>query len=130
MVGASIGGTGMIYPHNLPAFRNQNMWCFRSKNKELISQLLVKFFVDEGLKKLKYTASGSARDFFRKEEFLNMQLSLPDYKIMKDYSSYSNNILKIMSQNTEETQKIIEIKKLLLKKLTSGELFINERYES
>jgi len=123
MVGASLGERGMIF-HQLPALRNQNMWCFRSKNKNLFSPLLVKFFVDELLKKMIKTASGSAREFFRKEDFKKQTIFFGTETKQKTFSNYSINILKKISNNLLENEILLKTKKILLKKLISGEMRI------
>ncbi|MGY0638982.1 MAG: restriction endonuclease subunit S, partial [Paraglaciecola chathamensis] len=46
MVGNSLGNRGIIFPQQLPALRNQNMWCFRTKDENVVSQVYVKFILD------------------------------------------------------------------------------------
>ena len=126
MVGASIGKTGMILPNLLPALRNQNMWCFRPKNEELISRFYTKFIVDEVTKKLMSFASGSARDFFRRDIFKEYQLILPPNKILKSYSEITNPMLKKIAINHKKMILLSSLKKILISKLISGELKISD----
>ncbi|ENK5958463.1 restriction endonuclease subunit S, partial [Salmonella enterica] len=65
MVGASIGHSAIIYPHSLPALRNQNMWCFRPKKTSFVGKAYTKTILDKIIGELKGFASGSAREFFR-----------------------------------------------------------------
>ena len=123
MVGASIGKTGMIFPYLLPALRNQNMWCFRSRSKN-ISKFLVKFIVDEVTSKLKSFASGSARDFFKKGDFRNFELLLPNDEILNNFKIISDSLLKKISKNYEQISVLTNLKNILLPKLISGELTI------
>lgn len=123
MVGASIGKTGMIFPSLLPALRNQNMWCFRSRSKN-ISKFLVKFIVDEVTSKLKNFATGSARDFFKKGDFRNFELVLPNDKILNNFKIISDLLLKKISKNYEQISVLTNLKNILLPRLISGELTI------
>ncbi len=126
MVGASIGKTGMILPNLLPALRNQNMWCFRPKNEELISRFYTKFTVDVLTNKLMSFASGSARDFFRREIFKEHQLVLPSKKILKFYSEITNLILKRIALNHKKMILLSSLKKILISKFISGKLKITD----
>ena len=124
MVGASIGKTGMIFPYLLPALRNQNMWCFRPRDKEVISKFYTKFVVDVVSKKLMGFASGSARDFFKRDDFKDHQLFLPPKQILKVFAEITNPMLEKISINYEEILMLSKLRDALLPKLISGELKI------
>ena len=124
MVGASIGKTGMILPHLLPALRNQNMWCFRPKDKEVVSRFYTKFVVDTVSKKLINFASGSARDFFRRNDFRDHQLIVPPKGILKSYLKITNSMLEQISINFEKNLILSNLIETLLPKLIAGKLSI------
>ena len=90
MVGASIGARGMIFPHQLPALRNQNTcWCFRSKNKQNFLSFLCEDVFGWIINSKMGLASGSAREFFRKSDFqahklLALQLRLSGTAFQKN----------------------------------------------
>jgi type I restriction enzyme S subunit len=122
MVGASIGNTGMIFPHLLPALRNQNMWCFRSKNKQVLSRLYTKFIVDKISKELINFASGSARDFFKRDDFKNHKLIIPHDKVLKSYAEITDPILERISINYNNIDILNNLRNTLLPRLISGKL--------
>ncbi len=122
MVGASIGNTGMILPHLLPALRNQNMWCFRPKNKEVISRLYLKFVIDKTSKELINFASGSARDFFKRDDFKNHKLIIPTEKILKSYSKIVDPFLEEISMNSNKIETLLNLRDILLPRLILGQL--------
>lgn len=122
MVGASIGNTGMIFPHLLPALRNQNMWCFRPKNKQVLSRLYTKFIVDKISKELINFASGSAREFFKRDDFKNHKLIIPHDKVLKSYAEITDPILERISINYNNIDILNNLRNTLLPRLISGKL--------
>lgn len=77
MVGASIGKTGFITSNVLPALQNQNMWRFRAKNSSMPGLLLYEY-INYINKRVKGSASGSARSFYRKKLFSNFEVPIID----------------------------------------------------
>lgn len=122
MVGDSIGKTGMILPHLLPALRNQNMWCFRPKNKKILSRLYIKFIVDKISSELINFASGSARDFFKRDDFKNRKLITPNDEVLISYSIITNPILEKISINCSKMETLNNLRDILLPRLISGKL--------
>tara|TARA_R110002074_G_scaffold349634_1_gene520348 strand:- start:136893 stop:138302 length:1410 start_codon:yes stop_codon:yes gene_type:complete len=125
MVGASIGNRGLIYPQLLPALRNQNMWCFRSKSDSYIKQVFVKHVLDSIVERSMGLASGSAREFFRKGDFGNQKICSGSISIQKAFSDLVLPIMEQQSNLDSEQDNISEIRDALLPKLLSGELEIN-----
>ena len=125
MVGASIGKTGMILPHTLPALRNQNMWLFKPLKNEF-SNFMVKFIVDEMVKKLINFASGSARDFFRKGDFYNYKLCLGSEILQNTYYKITQPFLKKIDINLRENIILKSIRDFLNPKLITGELLVSD----
>ncbi len=124
MVGASIGSRGMLFPHQLPALRNQNMWCFRSKNKNDFSQLLVKLYLDDFIGNKMGLASGSAREFFRKGDFQQHKLCFATPLLRKCFSKNYFSLLEKVQNNLAEEITLTGLRDTLLPKLISGELRI------
>jgi len=120
MVGASLGKLGMILPFQLPALRNQNMWCFRAKKENH------KFFVDHYLKwsvpKMLSFASGSARSFFRKGDFQKMDVILPPEKLIAKFNELVEPFYHRIATNESEVEALSKLRDTLLPKLISGEV--------
>lgn len=120
MVAASIGKTAMIYPHQLPALRNQNMWCFRPKDESL--RFYTKYMVD-GLVKLNMgLASGSARAFFKKGDFNSYEFALPSSELLNKFNDVVGNLVKQKGSLLNQNVQLAVLRDTLLPKLLSGEI--------
>lgn len=128
MVGASIGKTGIIFPSSLPALRNQNMWCFRPKNK-LISKYLTKLIVDMISKRLSKFAGGSARDFFKKEDFREYEIIIPPDQILNCFNKISDPVMHKFAKNFDEINLLKDLRDNFLPKLITGKLKLNDIYK-
>ncbi|MBE9397654.1 restriction endonuclease subunit S [Pontibacterium sp. N1Y112] len=126
MVGASVGNRAIIYPHSLPALRNQNMWCFRTKNQNIVSQSFVKYVVDLVTERSLGLASGSAREFFRKGDFGDQFVCWGNETVQACFDSLCTKYLEKMGKLDSEAIRLQELRDLLLPKLISGELQIPE----
>ena len=120
MVGASLGKTALLLPHDLPALRNQNMWCFRASDN--ISRAFLRFSIDRLILDVMSWASGSARSFFRKSDFKNHQIVVPDLRILSEYQLLVEPMYLKISENTSENITLSNLRDTLLPKLISGEL--------
>ncbi len=122
MVGASVGKMAMVQSSVLPALQNQNMWNFRYKNSagQLFLNFLVKKIVQENLG----TASGSARDFFRKDYFRSIDFILPDERVLKDFDKQASTMFDQIDKNLTEIGILSQIRDSLLPKLMTGELAV------
>ncbi|EGR3176995.1 restriction endonuclease subunit S [Vibrio parahaemolyticus] len=120
MVAASIGKTAMIYPHQLPALRNQNMWCFRPKDESL--RFYTKYMVD-GLVKLNMgLASGSARAFFKKGDFNSYEFALPSSELLTKFNDVVGNLVRQKGSLLNQNVQLAAMRDTLLPKLLSGEI--------
>lgn len=124
MVGASVGNTGLIFPNHLPALRNQNMWCFRTKNQDKVSQPFVKYLLDSIVTQSIGLASGSAREFFRKGDFGNQFVCLGTDSIQNLFSRQCSPYIEKQWSLDEQTTYLTNLRDTLLPKLISGELTI------
>jgi type I restriction enzyme S subunit len=124
MVAASIGKTAMIYPHQLPALRNQNMWCFRPKDESL--RFYTKYMVD-GLVKLNMgLASGSARAFFKKGDFNSYEFALPSSELLVKFNDVVGNLVKQKGSLLNQNVQLAAMRDTLLPKLLSGEIELGQ----
>ena len=126
MVGASVGNCAIIYPHQLPAFRNQNMWCFRTKKPELISQAFIKYLLDFVVTKSLGLASGSAREFFRKGDFGDQLVCFGVSNIQTLFKNICEPYMIKMGMLCAENDSLIQLRDTLLPKLISGELALDD----
>lgn len=122
MVGASLGKNVLITQINLPSLQNQNMWNFRPKinsfrfyNIHLLKNLT---------KKNLNSASGSAREFFRKDYFFKINVLIPDNLILNRFNSLSDNIYTQISNNIAQLNTLKKIREAILPKLMNGKIRI------
>ena len=121
MVGASIGKIGLITEYNLPSLQNQNMWRFRANNRE-ISSVYIHYVVRRVNEFVSNWATGSARDFYRKESFQRAKCVLPPKNVMKEFRLLTDSLFIQISSNIMENALLLEIRDILLPKLMSGEI--------
>ena len=76
MVGATLGKVGFVRDKDLPALLNQNMWLIRAK-PERASPRFVHYAFRHVVKDSLGWASGSARDFVRRDDYRNLKVSAP-----------------------------------------------------
>jgi len=126
MVGASVGNRAMIFPHSLPALRNQNMWCFRPKKGTEISKFYNKFVVDFVTNKLQGYATGSARDFFTKDDFREFKLVIPPRKILRLFSEITDPMLEFISNNFYQINLLSNLKDYYFPQLILGKMKIKD----
>ncbi len=124
MVGASVGKMAMVQSSVLPALQNQNMWNFRSKDDsgQLFLNYLVKKIVQENIG----AASGSARDFFRKDYFREIYFILPNKKILKKFNESMEPFFSQLDKNLAEIEILSKTRDSLLPKLMSGKIRVKD----
>lgn len=122
MVGASVGKTGMIYSHQLPALRNQNMWCFRPKKKSSISRGYLKYLVDSLVLEFSNHATGSARQFYTKDNFKKHPIVLPSDEILKKFENLHNPIQNKQANIQKQNQELSKLRDWLLPMLMNGQV--------
>jgi type I restriction enzyme, S subunit len=104
MVGASVGKISFVTSKILPALQNQNMWNFRSIKPD--NQLFVKFLVQDIVRNNIGSASGSARDFFRKDFFKKIRFIEPEQKIIETFVNIIKPIYDQIDKNILEIEKL------------------------
>jgi type I restriction enzyme S subunit len=122
MVGASVGSLGLITSNVLPALQNQNMWNFRAKGKN--HQLFLKHLINKIAEEKIGTASGSARDFFRKDYFKKIDFIEPSNEIMCRFNNLVTPIYELINKNIHEIETLSQTRDSLLPKLMSGKIRI------
>lgn len=129
MVGASVGNRGLIFPNQLPALRNQNMWCLRPKPNSSLGKAFTKYLLDSLVDKTRGLASGSAREFFRKGDFQQQSIPLASKKLNEKFEELVMPMLEQQSSIYAESEALKSIRDVLLPKLLSGEieLAINQK---
>lgn len=119
MVGASVGKRSFVTSSSLPSLQNQNMWNFRVKDK---GQLFLKYQLDRLVEKNIGSASGSAREFFRKDHFRTIPFVLPQTKILSDFEDSLESFYNQIDTNISENTNLIKIRDSLLPRLMSGKI--------
>jgi len=123
MVGASIGKNVITPEHILPALQNQNMWNFKSKKNENI------FYNIHTLKKIikqqMNSASGSARDFFRKDYFYELEIIKPPKELLMKFNEIVETYYTKIDINITQIQSLTKTRDTLLPKLMSGQVRVN-----
>lgn len=76
MVGATLGKVGFVRECDLPALLNQNMWLIRAK-PGIADRRFVQYAFRHAVKKSLGWASGSARDFVRRDDYRNLKIRAP-----------------------------------------------------
>lgn len=76
MVGATLGKIGFVKKSDLPALLNQNMWLVRAKHQVSDPKFIHYAFRFAATSTLNW-ASGSARDFVRRDDYRNLLIGLP-----------------------------------------------------
>lgn len=122
MVGASVGNRGMIMPHQLPALRNQNMWCFRPTNTGIVSRVFTKHLLDTLIVEKMGLASGSAREFFRKGDFQSHWMVVGSKKIQEAFEAIAQAYLSKQAINLAQADYLADLRDALLPKLLSGQI--------
>jgi len=124
MVGNSLGNRGIIFPQQLPALRNQNMWCFRTKDETVISQVYVKCLLDSIVNKSLGLASGSAREFFRKGDFGDQSICIGSQGAQSTFQKVCFSYIQQQGILNFQISMLTKLRDTLLPKLISGELRI------
>lgn len=120
MVGASVGKRSFVFSNILPALQNQNMWNFRAYNPS--NQFFLKFLVDQIVESNIGSASGSARDFFRKDFFREIEFSLPDQNPLDKFYKIILPQFEMIDKNIKEIETLSQIRDSLLPRLMNGKL--------
>lgn len=128
MVGASVGKTSYVFSNMMPCLRNQNMWCFRPKIKG--TQFFVNLATEKKVSEVMGWASGSARTFFKKEDFKKHAVVFPGNQLAQEFSTLVDPIYKIYDSNMKQNQILAALRDTLLPKLISGELRVDTTIEA
>lgn len=125
MVGAGIGKIGIVLENTKDALQNQNMWRFRSVRNN-ISQIYLKYLVKEAQNISQNWATGSAREFYRKDSFSKIKVVIGDELTLERFNKIVGPIFNEISQLNTQNDKLIELRDYLLPKLMSGEIRVDD----
>lgn len=120
MVGASVGKMSFVTSRILPALQNQNMWNFRAINSE--NQLFIKFLIQNIVKDNIGSASGSARDFFRKDFFKKIKFIQPKQEIVIGFVNIILPMYEQIDKNILEIDLLLKTRDSLLPRLMNGKI--------
>ncbi len=125
MVAASLGKTSYIFPHMLPALRNQNMWCFRPA-KGFPYRFFLNLSIEDKITHVIGWGSGSARDFFKKADFVKHQITICENSILDQFEKKAASLYKKIAANHHQNETLAELRDTLLPKLMSGEIRVKD----
>ena len=120
MVGASLGNYAIVTQDALPALQNQNMWNFRAHNS--IWQNFLNFKVVDLVNENIASASGSAREFFQKSVFYDLNFQKPPLDKIKLFNLLVDGYFEKIEINNIQLKTIQSLRDTLLPKLISGEV--------
>ncbi len=86
MVGATLGKVGYVRRETLPALLNQNMWRIRGR-EGLCDKRYLQYAFRYSVSKNLGWASGSARDFVRRDDYRTMEIPVPTLPQQKAIAS-------------------------------------------
>lgn len=124
MVGASIGKNVITPSSVLPALQNQNMWNFKPINNSFLFYNI--FSIRKIINQQINSASGSARDFFRKDYFYGLDIIIPSNGKLNDFEEMIKPYYLKIDNNLSQIQALKKTRDTLLPKLMSGKLRVNE----
>jgi type I restriction enzyme, S subunit len=122
MVGATLGKVGLVREKDLPALLNQNMWLIRAKSDRADPHFLHYSFREAAKTSLGW-ATGSARDFVRRDDYRNLKVVAPPLPIQRKIAA----ILSTYDDLIENNNRRIELLEEMAQR-TYREWFIDFRY--
>lgn len=126
MVGASTGKYCTVNSNILPALQNQNMWRFKSIDK---NQFFINALLQNVILELENTTNGSARGFFQKGTFLEKQICYPSGEILNQFKEIISPIYFNIDNNLKQNQELAQLRDWLLPMLMNGQVRVGENDE-
>lgn len=125
MVGASIGSYGVVLPKDKGALQNQNQWAIRT-NKGFENYMFFKLLMMERLiHNLLLRKTGAARDFFRASFLKELEVLIPDSKIIDNFNQIIEPVFKGINNLHIQNQLLKEARDILLPRLMTGMIDVN-----
>jgi type I restriction enzyme S subunit len=103
---------------------NQSVFVIFPKKQEFYSYLITILFSESTINYATNMASGTKMPVLKYEDLANMNIVLPDFKILSIFNEMVDKFYNILIEKVEENQKLAELRDLLLPKLMSGELLV------
>ena len=103
---------------------NQSVFVIFPKKQELYSYLITILFSESTINYANNMASGTKMPVLKYEDLANMDIVLPDFKILSIFNEIVDKFYKIIIEKVEENQTLAAIRDLLLTKLMRGEIGI------
>jgi type I restriction enzyme S subunit len=101
---------------------NQSVFVIFPKKQEFYSYLITILFSESTINYATNMASGTKMPVLKYEDLANMNIVLPDFKILSIFNETVDKFYKILIEKVEENQTLAELRDLLLPKLMSGEI--------
>jgi type I restriction enzyme S subunit len=100
----------------------QRTYIIRPKPEVCISFKYLYFYWESKLDHLRNISTGAATKFLTLRILNDMEIPLPETKVMKDYERLTEPIFKLKAILSEQNDKLREARDILLPKLMSGEI--------
>ena len=101
---------------------NKSVFVIFPKKQEFYSYLITILFSESTINYATNMASGTKMPVLKYEDLANMNIVLPDFKILSVFNEIVDKFYKILIEKVEENQKLVALRDLLLPKLMSGEI--------
>jgi type I restriction enzyme S subunit len=101
---------------------NQSVFVIFPKKQEFYSYLITILFSESTINYATNMAFGTKMPVLKYEDLANMNIVLPDFKILSIFNGIVDKFYKILIEKVEENQKLAALRDLLLPKLMSGEI--------
>jgi len=103
---------------------NQSVFVIFPKKEEFYSYLITILFSESTINYATNMASGTKMPVLKYEDLANMNIVLPDFKILSIFNEIGDKFYKILIEKVKENQTLSALRDLLLPKLMSGEIII------
>jgi type I restriction enzyme, S subunit len=101
---------------------NSSVFVIIPKKDNYYALLVTILFSENTVNYASMSASGTKMPVIKWEDLCDMEISLPEEKVLNNFNKIVENFYKAIVKNAEENQKLAALRDLLLPKLMSGEI--------
>jgi len=122
MVGATLGKVGLVREQDLPALLNQNMWRIRA-NPNVVDSRYLHYAFRIAVQGSSSWATGSARDFVRRDDYRRLQVAAPPLKTQRKIAAVLSAYDDLIENNNRRIKLLEEMAQRIYR-----EWFVDFRY--
>jgi type I restriction enzyme, S subunit len=101
---------------------NSSVFVIIPKKANNYALLVTILFSENTVNYASMSASGTKMPVIKWEDLCDMEIPLPEEKVLNNFNKIVENFYKVIVKNAEENQKLASLRDLLLPKLMSGEI--------